>query len=77
MVSVICTAMVCATVLVTVRLVLNSFEKSKQQPAQQPMISEEELNKALRDTSDIPNFQDVINYINKEFTGVEDENEEE
>jgi hypothetical protein len=46
-------------------------------PAQQPNITEEELNKAYRDAEadKVPDFQDVIDFINKEFTGVEDSDE--
>lgn len=75
MVTVICTVIVCITVLVAVQSVLNSFERIKRPPVQ-PQISEEDLQKALHDTPDVPNFQDVINYINTEFTGVEESDEE-
>lgn len=75
MVTVICTVIVCITVLVAVQSVLNSFERIKRPPVQ-PQLSEEDLRKALQDTPDSPNFQDVINYINTEFTGVEESDEE-
>lgn len=75
MVTVICTVIVCITALIAVQSVLNSFERIKRPPVQ-PQISEEDLRKALQDTPDVPNFQDVINYINTEFTGVEETDEE-
>lgn len=72
MTAIICTTIICATVLLCMfrvsRLLLISHT-----PAQQPTITEEDLEKAYRDNPDIPDFQKVIQYINEEFSGVDTE----
>jgi len=76
MIPIVCTLIVCATVSLLFSMALKVYIKMNT-PAQHPSITEEELNKAYRDAEadKVPDFQDVINFINKEFTGVEDSDE--
>lgn len=74
MVSIICTIIVCATVLVLANRLAKTWINLNK-PSQQPVLTEEELKQALKEADDAPNFQDVIEFINKEFTGVEDSDE--
>lgn len=70
MTAIICTTIICVTVLLCVfwvsRLLLISHT-----PVQQPTITEEDLEKAYRDNPDVPDFQKVIQFINEEFSGVD------
>mgnify|MGYP002524090356 CR=1 FL=1 len=79
MVAITCTLIICATVILCV-FKLSADYKSQFIPeirAQQP-ITQEDLEKAYQEAEKdkIPDFQEVINYINKEFTGVEGDDEE-
>lgn len=76
MIPIVCTLIVCATVSLLFSMALKVYIKMNT-PAQQPSITEEELSKAYRDAEadKVPDFQDVIDFINKEFTGVEDSDE--
>lgn len=70
MTAIICTTIICVTVL------LCMFQFSRlwtisHTPVQQTAITEEDLEKAYRDNPDIPDFQKVIQYINEEFSGVD------
>lgn len=83
MVAIICTSIICLTITIESMIVLMCVNKLAgsyfvQKYAQQPSISQEDLEKAYKEaaTENIPDFQDVIAFINKEFTGVaEDEDE--
>lgn len=76
MIPIVCTLIGCATVSLLFSMALKVYVKLNT-PAQQPNITEEELSKAYRDAEadKVPDFQDVIDFINKEFTGVEDSDE--
>lgn len=73
MVSIICTIIICATLYLSLQTVLRFFSNPE------PQITEDDLNKAYKDAegNNIPDFQDVIAYINKEFSGLEEEMNEE
>lgn len=74
MIAIICTVIICVTVLLCVFWICDAF---KQHPvtAQQPTITDEDLDKAYKDAEadKTPDFQDVIDFINKEFTGAADD----
>ena len=75
MVEIVCTTIVCATVLLLANRLCKYYSEISK-PTQQPM-SQEDLEKAYKDAENdkVPDFQDVIEFINKEFTGAtEDEN---
>lgn len=76
MVAIICTIIICATVFVCVFRICDIF-RAPAVVAQQS-ITEEDLDKAYKEAEQdkVPDFQDVIEFINKEFTGVEGDNEE-
>ena len=74
MVAIICTIIICATVLLCVHRITNIWKP--EQPVQQQGITEEDLAKAYQDAEKVPDFQDVINFINKEFTGVTEDGDE-
>ena len=69
MVAIVCTVMVCISLLLCVTWVL-TFMGRCDNVAQQPMITEEELERAYKDNADVPDFQNIIKYINEEFSGV-------
>ena len=70
MYSIICVALVCATVIYCVREVtktyLSTFDRSSEHTA---TLTQEELDKAY-DEADLPSFDDVIKFINEEYAGV-------
>lgn len=72
MISIICTFIVCVTVLACVFLLTQTLIRIHT-PEQQPTITEDELDKAYKDNEKIPDFQEVISFINKEFSGIETE----
>lgn len=76
MTAIICTTIICATVLFGLYQVLRFF-RIQEKPAQQ--ITDEDLAKAYQeaDRDKIPDFQDVIAFINREFSGLEEEHNEE
>lgn len=75
MVAIICTIIICATVLVSVYRITEVFVKPEPDTQQ---LTQDDLDKAYQEAEKdkIPDFQEVINYINKEFTGVEGDDEE-
>ena len=75
MTAIICTIIICATVLLCVNKLATVFKPVI--PAQQS-ITDEELAKAYKEAEadKVPDFQEVINFINKEFTGVTEEDYE-
>lgn len=77
MVAIICTIITCATVLLCVFRVCDAF-KQQQETYVPQSVTQEDLDKAYQEAEKdkIPDFQEVINYINKEFTGVEGDDEE-
>ena len=72
MTAIICTAMICATVLVLANKLAKLLTISNND-TQHTVITEEDLEKAYKDNPDIPDFQKVIQYINEEFSGVNTE----
>jgi hypothetical protein len=70
MTAIICTAMICGTVLLCINKLAKVY--TTQRVTQQPSITQEDLDKAYKEaeTEKIPDFQEVINVINKEFTGI-------
>ena len=70
MTAIICTTIICATVLLCVFRISRLWLISHT-PTQQPTITEEDLEKAYRDNPDVPDFQKVIQFINEEFSGVD------
>lgn len=79
MVAIICTIIICSTVLLCVFKVCDAF-KSQSIPelSAQQYVTEEDLEKAYKEAEKdrVPDFQDVINYINKEFTGITEDSDE-
>lgn len=76
MTAIICTVIICVTVLLCVDKIC---KLATQKPVtQQPTITEEDLEKAYKEaeTDKVPDFQDVLEAINKEIAGIaEDDNE--
>ena len=70
MTAIICTTLICGTVLLCINRLIKFY--TTQRVTQQPSITQEDLDKAYKEaeTENIPDFQEVINAINKEFTGV-------
>lgn len=78
MVAIICTALVCATVLVCTIFVTRTYLYTYEAPSEpQSLITEEDLEKAESEQDKVPNFQEVIEFINREFSGVDMEGENE
>lgn len=76
MTAIICTTIICVTVLLCTKILARSFKPET--PAQQPTVSQEELDAAYKEAEkDKPaDFQDVIEFINKEFTGIMEDNDD-
>lgn len=76
MTAIICTTIICATVLFGLHQVLQVFQIQKNSAQQ---ITDEDLAKAYQeaDRDKVPDFQDVIAFINREFSGLEEEHNEE
>lgn len=76
MVEIICTSIVCATVLVLANRLCKYYSNLSNR-AQQPSITQADLDKAYQEAAseNVPNFQEVIDFINKEFTGVTEEDD--
>ena len=70
MTAIICTTIICATMLLCVKWTF-TFLSRFDNVAQQNVITEEDLEKAYKDNPDIPDFQKVIQFINEEFSGVD------
>ena len=70
MTAIICTTIICFTVMLCM-FQLSKLWTMSHTTAQQPTITEEDLERAYRDNPDIPDFQKVIQYINEEFSGVD------
>lgn len=76
MTAIICTTIICATVLLCTQILARSFKPEIS--AQQPTVSQEDLEKAYEEAAKdkAPDFQDVIEFINKEFTGIMEDNDD-
>lgn len=76
MVAIVCTIIICVTVLLCVDKIC---KLAIQKPdTQQPVITNEDLEMAYKEaeTDKMPDFQDVLEAINKEIAGIaEDDNE--
>ena len=70
MCSIICVALVCATVIYCVREVTKTYLVTLE-PSSEPtaVLTQEELDKAYQE-ADLPSFDDVIKFINEEYAGV-------
>ena len=78
MVAIVCTTLICATVLVCTVIVSKTYARTYETPVEpQPMITEEDLEEAEAAQDRVPNFQEVIEFINREFSGVDTEGENE
>ena len=78
MVAIVCTTLICATVLACTVIVSKTYARTYEAPVEpQPMITEEDLEKAEAAQDRVPNFQEVIEFINREFSGVDTEGENE
>lgn len=76
MIAITCTTIICVTVLLCVEKLAKVYVGLH--PAQQlstPSITEEELKKAYEDPEHVPDFQDVIETINKEFVRILEEDD--
>lgn len=69
MTAIICTGIICITVMLCVLHISRIYVALH--TAQQPTITEEDLEKAYKDNPDVPDFQKVIQFINEEFSGVD------
>ncbi len=76
MTALICTTIICITVLLCTQMLVRSFKPITN--VQQPTISQEDLDKAYKEAErDKPaDFQDVIEFINKEFMGIMEEDDD-
>ena len=76
MTAIICTTIICGTVLLCTQILARSFKPEIS--AQQPTVSQEDLEKAYEEAEKdkAPDFQDVIEFINKEFTGIMEDNDD-
>lgn len=71
MCSIICVALVCATVIYCVREATKAYVIVQTPPSSEPTatLTQEDLDKAY-DEADLPSFDDVIKFINEEYAGV-------
>ena len=71
-----CTLIICLTVILCVEKLAKVYvdTHSAQQPSI-PSITEEDLKKAYDDPEQAPDFQDVIETINKEFIRILEEDD--
>jgi len=76
MVTIISTIIVCTTVLLCVNIIAKIL-RDVLLPTQQPGITEKDLEEAYKNNSNAANFQDVVDFINKEFMGVDSEDNDE
>lgn len=76
MTAIICTTIICGTVLLCTQILARSFKPEIS--VQQPTVSQEDLEKAYEEAEKdkAPDFQDVIEFINKEFTGIMEDNDD-
>lgn len=76
MITIICTVIICVTVLLCVKQICKTWKPAI--TTQQPMISQEDLDKAYKEAEKdkSADFQDVIEFINKEFMGIAEEDED-
>ena len=76
MTAIICTTIICVTVLLCVNKLVTVFNPAKH--VQQPTISQEDLEKAYKEAEKdkSADFQDVIEFINKEFMGIMEEDDD-
>lgn len=75
MAAIICTIIICATVVLCTFKICDTY---KPEPAAQQSITQAELDDAYKQAAkeNIPDFQEVISFINKEFTGIEEGGDE-
>lgn len=75
MAAVICTIIICATVTLCTFKICDTY---KPEPAAQQLVTQADLDAAYKEASKekIPDFQEVISFINKEFTGIEEDGDE-
>ena len=79
MVAIICTIIICLTVLLCVFKVCDAFKQQEiPEVSVQQFVTEEDLEKAYKEAEKdkAPDFQDVIEFINKEFTGITEDDDE-
>lgn len=77
MIAITCTLIICGTVMLCTKMVCEFWKPLPPLP-QLSSITQEELDKAYKDFENekIPDFQDVLEAINKEIAGLtEDEDE--
>lgn len=78
MTAIICTMLICVTVFACTVIVAKTYAGTYVAPEeQQATITEEDLKKAEEAQDKTPNFQEVIEFINREFSGVDTEGENE
>lgn len=76
MTAIICTLIICITVLLCTKILVRSLKPET--PAQQTSsITEEDLEKAYKEAEQekTPDFQDVIDTVNKEFIRILEEDD--
>lgn len=76
MTAIICTLIICITVLLCTEKLVRSF-KPDNSAQQTSSITNEELEKAYEEAErdNTPDFQDVINAVNKEFIRIMEEDD--
>ena len=78
MVAIICTIIICLTVLLCVFKVCDAFKQQELPEDNTQQLTEADLEKAYKEAEKdkAPDFQDVIEFINKEFTGITEDDDE-
>jgi len=76
MTAIICTTIICATVLLCIMQICKTWKPAA--ITQQQSLSQEDLDKAYEEAErdKVPDFQDVIEFINKEFTGITEDDDD-
>lgn len=76
MTAIICTTIICATALLCTMQICKTWKPAA--ITQQQSLSQEDLDKAYEEAErdKIPDFQDVIEFINKEFTGITEDDDD-
>ena len=76
MTAIICTTIICATALLCTMQICKTWKPIAD--VQHPTISQEDLEKAYKEAEKdkSADFQDVIEFINKEFMGIMEEDDD-
>lgn len=76
MTAIICTTIICITALLCTMQICKTWKPAA--ITQQQSLSQEDLEKAYKEAErdKVPDFQDVIEFINKEFMGIMEDDDD-